>query len=636
MPRVCAHLRILLRILCWLSVALMSASARDTKPRWVRINSAHFSVLTDALEKNRNEAILRLEQMRVVFGQVLMRTRLTMPEPLEVIAFQTREEYALAAPLRDGQPISQSGFFLPGDDRNYIVLDLSDDESWRAISRQFAAVFLSYNYPPTQSWFDEGFAEYFSSLRLDDRRAQIGADPASLSAVLNAHPWLPIPELFAAHLQPVANQEGAPPSLFQAESWILMHYLLDQKRLPETGTYFDLVENQKLPIEQAVQQAYGVTAAQFGQAVRDYFASDGPRLQLQEVAKLGTANLAGPVQQFPAPLGPDDVGTSLLDVPDAEAQAGLAEMALRLPERHEQATKQLQDIIEQPKGESAVADRALAWAALQQQRYDQAAEELAKASEISPNDIWVRYYLALTRYDQARSSGKSLQGMANVMQDLHAVLDSNPDFAEAYNMLAVTQMEGGGINAAITTMRAAIQLNPRSQVYLLNMADIYIAGKKWDAATALLDRLKDSQNPQIARAARKDLDDMPTLRKYGILPQQAADAATPSAAASSEERRDTGQGETSDTPVQAAPEPDFRKSQFLQGKLVSVDCSHPPVAVVRVAAGGKTMRLRTEDYKSLLLIGADDFSCDWKSLSVVINYKAGGKADGDLVSLELR
>jgi hypothetical protein len=48
------------------------------------------------------------------------------------------------------------------------------------------------------------------------------------------------------------------------------------------------------------------------------------------------------------------------------------------------------------------------------------------------------------------------------------------------------------------------------------------------------------------------------------------------------------------------------------------------------------MRLRTEDYKSLLLIGADDFSCDWKSLSVVINYKAGGKADGDLVSLELR
>ena len=47
------------------------------------------------------------------------------------------------------------------------------------------------------------------------------------------------------------------------------------------------------------------------------------------------------------------------------------------------------------------------------------------------------------------------------------------------------------------------------------------------------------------------------------------------------------------------------------------------------------LKLHTDDYKSLMLIGADAFSCDWTSQPVAVNYKAGGKADGDLVSLEL-
>ena len=48
------------------------------------------------------------------------------------------------------------------------------------------------------------------------------------------------------------------------------------------------------------------------------------------------------------------------------------------------------------------------------------------------------------------------------------------------------------------------------------------------------------------------------------------------------------------------------------------------------------MRLRTDDYKSLLLVGADEFSCEWTDRGVIANYKAGGKADGDLVSLEVQ
>ena len=213
---------------------------------------------------------------------------------------------------------------------------------------------------------------------------------------------------------------------------------------------------------------------------------------------------------------------------------------------------------------------------------------------------------------------------------MQIVLDWEPDFAEAYNMLAMARLEGGGAHSAMTAIQAAVQLSPRNEAYLLNMAKIDIAGKNWDAATALLEHLKASENSQIAHAAQKDLNDLPTLKKYGLLPQSDTPP-TPADALPEDAEQNTGH------PPQPAPEsqPDKRPMQFLKGKLVSVDCLQSPVAVLTVLAEKKTLKLRTEDYKSLTLVGADEFSCAWKNRPVAVNYKAGGKANGDLVSVEI-
>jgi len=82
--------------------------------------------------------------------------------------------------------------------------------------------------------------------------------------------------------------------------------------------------------------------------------------------------------------------------------------------------------------------------------------------------------------------------------------------------------------------------------------------------------------------------------------------------------------------------PDRRKVQFVRGKLLRVDCTQSPAAILTIRTGARTMRLRTDNYKSLLLVGADEFSCEWADRGVIANYKAGGKADGDLVSLEIQ
>ncbi|MFI5070457.1 MAG: tetratricopeptide repeat protein, partial [Terriglobales bacterium] len=235
-------------------------------------------------------------------------------------------------------------------------------------------------------------------------------------------------------------------------------------------------------------------------------------------------------------------------------------------------------------------------------------------------------------------------GLPNMMQDLRAVIDWNPEFAEAYNMLAMARLEGGGNQSALDAIKPAIQLSPRNGTYLLNLARIDMAGKKWDDATALLNRLSGNADPQIAQAARKNLEDLPTLKKYGVLPQaggpQSATVywSNQSGSSYSNSNDDSKQpDEAESSPHQDEPvQPDKRPVKFLKGTLTKIDCSHPPVAVLTVMGAGKTLKLRTTDYKSLVLVGADQFSCEWGRRSVIVNYKAGGKTDGDVVSLEMR
>ena len=69
---------------------------------------------------------------------------------------------------------------------------------------------------------------------------------------------------------------------------------------------------------------------------------------------------------------------------------------------------------------------------------------------------------------------------------------------------------------------------------------------------------------------------------------------------------------------------------------MSVDCSRAPAAILLVNTGGRSVKLRTPDYKSLLVIGEDSLSCDWKNRKVAVNYRVGGSSDGDLISLEMQ
>jgi tetratricopeptide (TPR) repeat protein len=659
-----------------------SAPAADQSP-WLEIHSTHFTVITDAGEKKGTEVALRFEQMRAVFAILLMKDRLNESAPLTILALKNDKNYYQSAPLHQGQPISAPGFFVPGTDQNFIVLNLFEEESWRAVAHDFAHLLMNYNYPPVEGWFDEGMAEYFSSIRVDNKQVEIGGDPEmtgvftqdllqnqhevhsppkSLTELLGGQVWLALPDLLTMKHDTSTYAEATHHTLFYAQSWITVHYLLHEKKLPETGTYFDLVENQRVPVEDAIQKAYGITPAQFDQAVKDYFHSLTPLFTALDASKQPNSQPdQRQVYQFPAPVGPNDSAITTKPMRESDAKSLMAEIQTRIPERRNVGLQELQALATTPdptapgkandrkaskvRDEDAplvaatgneIAHRALAWDHLQRGELDAAEEQLSDAVALDPRDLWIRYYLAVLKYRVAQAKHADIQGLPNMMQDLRAVLEWYPEFADAYDLLAMARMVGGGPVAATQAEHAAMQLSPRNQEYVYHMAEIYIEGKQWEAARALLEHLKTSSNAQVAAEAREQLGRLANQQKYGLSTASTAPRLSPQSSPFDVLDQDAAKRASEAATAKNAGAGDQRAAKFLEGRLLGVDCSQSPAAVLTVASGKTVLKLRTPDYKSLLLIGADTFSCAWNDRSVSINYKPGGLSDGDLVSVELR
>jgi tetratricopeptide (TPR) repeat protein len=454
-------------------------------------------------------------------------------------------------------------------------------------------------------------------------------------------------DLFTMKHDTSGTREGTHNTLYYAQSWMVVHYLVNKNKMPEAGTYFDLVLNQKVPVEKATVQAFDMSPEQMEEAVKTYFKSlSGLGIALDRSKK----PIANPVDiqqpdHLAVPFDADEIGMAVSPLKDEEARAVIDDVMARVPEHRDQALRDLQQLTADPKDNEA-AHRGLAWDDIRQKRFDAAADELDKATELNPRDPWIWYYRSVLKYQKAQATRQEMQGLANMMQDLRAVADWYPELADAYNMLGMARVEGGGINSALEAQRQAIALAPRNVEYQFNLGQIYVAGKKWDLAREVFTRLKAGPDRAAAAAAKQQLEDLETLQKYGVRPQRAGEgeaptgaARTPSAgtsapAAAANSAQD--QDEDSDTePKPPPPKPGTTGPvQFLKGKIVSSDCSKPPEATVTILSGMTTYKMHASDYKAVLVIGEDQFSCEWKNRLVSVNYRAVGKREGEIVSIE--
>jgi tetratricopeptide (TPR) repeat protein len=578
-------------------------------PQWIEVRSPNFSVITDAGDKKGRDVALHFEQMRSVFGALLTSAKVNLSVPLQIVAFRNTKEMRQVAPIFNGKPTELAGLFQGGEDRSFIMLDMSVDNPWSVVFHEYAHRLMDGNLTfRTDPWFEEGFAEYFSSIEVDNKEARVGKVPEQTYQILQQLGMVKVSDLFRVQqYTKTYNESGDHRTTFYAESGLVVHYLYDNLLVQKLSVYFDALQLEKKPVEQALQAAFGMTPEQFDKTLRNYLSSGRYRYY-----------------PIPTPAGIVAAQFTVTPVTGADSRALVADIHAHSPDYRSKALGEFQEVLKSdPDNLSAL--RGAGFSCLQQKDFEHAADYLERAAQRDSKDARVHFYYAMLLNQQGlRDAGKS----EKIKKELETSIALDPTFADAYSLLGYTQAVSGEGDKGIATMKKALQLSPRNEHYMFNLASVCMTNRKVDDAIAILRKLTGSGDPEMAMRARQSLEQAVDFKERSTMAQTQVPGLSIRGVAASEQPSDSKPAEL--------PPPAPLPMHFLKGTLVAVECFSPPQAVLVVSSGSKMLRLAIHDTGHVVLIGADQFSCDWKGKKVAVNYRQRADSEGDVASLEIQ
>jgi Tfp pilus assembly protein PilF len=609
-----------------LACLIMPTQSFAGDPQWVEVKSPNFSVITDAGEKRGRDVALHFEQMRAAFGTLMTKAHVNLPVPLQIVAFRNSKEMRQMSPLFNGKPTEDAGLFQGGDDRTFIMLDMSVENPWSVVFHEYAHQLMNGNLSVrADPWFEEGFAEYFSSIEVDNKEVRVGKIPEQTYVVLHQMGMMRVADLLRVQqYSKTYNESGDHRNTFYAESGLLVHYIYDNKLVLKLADYFDARITQKKSVEEALQSAFGMTPEQLDKSLRDYLNSNRFRYYPLSSSSIVASEFAiAPVSQ-------------------ADARAVLADIDAHSLDHQDRAQSEFEDVLKADP-ENAAALRGMGYVYLRKHDLQHASEYFQRAAARDSKDPRVHYYNALLM-GQSYGFGKSGKS-GEMKKELETAIALDPKLADAYSLLGYAETFSGEPEKGLAAMRKAVELSPRNENYQMNLASIYLANRKPDEAIAVLRSLASNGNPQVAGAAAAALVQAQNFKEQSKafgprMEVRPADGAPTSEgltrgkeAGIPTDAKPTG-AQSSDVPP--APTP----VKFVKGNLAAVDCSAAPQALLNVIVPGRSLKLHVADSRHVVVFGADEFSCAWKNKKVAINYREHregmGSGDGDVVSVELQ
>ena len=215
-------------------------SPADNAQGWSQLRSANFYVIGDAGAGQLRQVAERLEQFRETLGILFPDALAGATTPTTVIVFKSQHTYDPYKPQYQGKAKSLTGYFLPGQAVNYITLTTEDgiEVLGQVVYHEFVHLLVNNSVRSIPLWFNEGLAESYATFEVQSngRVALLGKAQAE-HVLLLRDKFLPIESIVAVdHDSPLYN-ESDKMSIFYAESWALVHYLLmgDQGKYDEAG-----------------------------------------------------------------------------------------------------------------------------------------------------------------------------------------------------------------------------------------------------------------------------------------------------------------------------------------------------------------------------------------------------------------
>ena len=460
-------------------LAATSLQAAEAPP--VQVASPHFTVITDAGEKEARRILDNFERMRWVFQTLFPKANVDPATPIVVIAMKNRKGFQALEPpayLAKNQ-LNLAGLFMKTQDMNYMLLRLDAE-----FEHPYSSVYHEYThlqYSSAQEWMPlwlfEGIAEFFQNTDIHSKDAEVGEPNPNDIFFLRQNALIPLETLFRVDPSSPYYHEEDKGSIFYAESWALTHYLIMSDRIAHTdhlGEYLKLVSQNADPVA-AATQAFGDLKSL--KTALGYYIAQGQLKQF--VMNSGTAIDESAYKVTPLTHNAFDVARAgfLVDVGRTKDAQALLEAVLQTDPKDAGAHETM-GFLEFREGDRVAARK---W--------------YGEALQLDSQSYLAHFYFAML------SLGDRGSESAKIESNLRASIQIKPDFAPGYDQLAAyLGQKHKDLDEAQKLNLKAVQLDRSNLGYRINAANLMEERDRWDEAQKVLEScLKTRPQPRRYR-----------------------------------------------------------------------------------------------------------------------------------------
>lgn len=483
--------------LTFLCVCLLAFAGQSfAKDIWINVRSKNFNLIGNAKEKEIQGVATKLEQFRETFRQLFPNANFNAAVETNVVVFRNESSYRPFKPKRaDGKADRWiAGYFQPGEDLNYITLSTEGEkeDTYEIIFHEYVHFLLNTNFgrstvPP---WFNEGLAEYYQTFRVKDEKSVVlGEIQDNHLLLLQQNKLIPLKTFFEIDNYSLHQNANHSRSIFYAQAWALMHYLVQGKGGANNdglNKFLSLVMKKVEP-EKAFQQAFQTDYATMEKDLKRYVE------QRTYKATLVTFKNALTVE------------TEMKTVPlsDAEANAYLGDL---LYHTHEYADAEgyLQKALALD-AESTMANTSFGLVKMRQRKFAEARKYLEKAVASDGRNHFAHYNYAYVMSREDMDETGLVRGFASekavlMRRSLQKAIEIKPDFSESYRLLAfVNLVNNEELDESLVLLKKGLALQPGNQDYALLTAQIYMRQDKFAEAREIAERLAKTAAEQYMR-----------------------------------------------------------------------------------------------------------------------------------------
>jgi tetratricopeptide (TPR) repeat protein len=303
-------------------------------------------------------------------------------------------------------------------------------------------------------WFQEGFAECFSTLEIEgkDKKVRLGRAIAEHVELLNNRVFMPLEKLFSVQHGSREYNEEEKQGLFYAESWAFVHYMMfdSEQRRTQFNIFLNDIE-MGTPAGEAFQDAFDTELSVFQKTFEAY---------IQQ-------RVAWNAFEIKTPAGLDrnkDMSARVMS--EAEAETYLGDLLLRidrLPEAETHLKKAIQLDAKLGRAQSAMGR-------LQKEKGNtaEATAFLKRAAELEPDNYLAHYYYASLIHAQKAPSEND---WATMREELRKSITLAPQFTEAAQMLADANLSRNtDIPETVELLANALKVAPGQDYLALQLA----------------------------------------------------------------------------------------------------------------------------------------------------------------------